>query len=196
MTKSRRSKPTKITGTNNNFNQSWNLYLKTSSNLWRLAARKERPSGKPHSQSRTKDSRLTSNHSGTLSRSGMDTSRLVCQTNILVDPEQSMSCKKGGFVTLRHNTIRDMTAKMLSQVCKDVSVEPVLHPMAGETLTWNSTTKSDEQRLDIAARGFWVPRQKSFFDVRVSNPLAGRYGNTKIAKVCDIIPCTKTFITK
>jgi len=34
----------------------------------------------------------------------------------------------------------------------------------------------------VRARGFWVPCQKAFFDVRVFNPLAGRYGNISIDK--------------
>ena len=30
-----------------------------------------------------------------------------------------MSCKKGGVVTIRQNKIRDLTAKVVSDVCKD-----------------------------------------------------------------------------
>ena len=30
-----------------------------------------------------------------------------------------MSCKKGGFVTIRQNKIRDLTTKVVSDVCKD-----------------------------------------------------------------------------
>ena len=32
--------------------------------------------------------------------------------------------KKGGFVTLRHNSLRDLTANILKEICKDVSIEP------------------------------------------------------------------------
>ena len=32
----------------------------------------------------------------------------------------AMSCKKGGFVKLRHNKVRDITATLLSDVWKDV----------------------------------------------------------------------------
>ena len=34
----------------------------------------------------------------------------------------------------------------------------------------NSSIKSDEARLDVSARGFWVTGQKAFFDIRVFNP--------------------------
>ena len=67
--------------------------------------------------------------------------------------EHSLSCKKGGFVTLCHNTVRDLTADLLSEVCKDVRIEPPLNQLTGETLDKASNT-SNEARLDIAARRF------------------------------------------
>ena len=36
------------------------------------------------------------------------------------DLQHSLSCKKGGFVSLPHNMIRDVTAKLLDEVCHDV----------------------------------------------------------------------------
>ena len=48
------------------------------------------------------------------------------------DINHSLSCKKGGFVILRHNNIRDTTAKLLEEVCYDVQIEPRLIPIAGE----------------------------------------------------------------
>ena len=76
--------------------------------------------------------------------------------------EHSLSCKKGGFVTLCHNIVRDLTADLLSEVCKDVRIEPPLNQLTGETLDKASNT-SNEARLDIAARRFWISRQKAFF---------------------------------
>ena len=35
--------------------------------------------------------------------------------------------------------------------------------------------RSDEARVDIAARSFWVTGQMAFFDVRIFNPIAKRY---------------------
>ena len=37
-----------------------------------------------------------------------------------------LTCKTGGFVTLRHNEIVNVTADMLSMVCKDIRKEPAL----------------------------------------------------------------------
>ena len=70
--------------------------------------------------------------------------------------------------------------------CKDVRVKPGLHPLTGEFLTETRANKTDEAILDIAARGFWVNGQKAFFDVRVINPIAGRYKNLKIEKACEV----------
>ena len=89
-------------------------------------------------------------------------------------------------MTLRHNSIRDLTAKFLSEVCKDVSVEPTLHSLSGEALDGKTSNKKDEARLDIGARGFWISGQKAFFDVRVFSPLAGRYRNSKISNACEL----------
>ena len=55
-----------------------------------------------------------------------------------------MSCKKGGFVNLRHNEIRDIIAHLLNEVCKDVSVEPRLLKMNGERLS-NKTSKANDE---------------------------------------------------
>lgn len=40
-----------------------------------------------------------------------------------------MSCKKRGFSSIRHNDLIDLTAKILSEVCKDTEIEPKLTPL-------------------------------------------------------------------
>ena len=87
----------------------------------------------------------------------------------------AMMCKKGGFVTLRHNEIRDITKEMLNEVCHDVRSEPLLAPLTGENFRLRSSNVSDEAKVDISARGFWVRGQRAFFDVRVFHPFAPSY---------------------
>ena len=58
----------------------------------------------------------------------------------------------------------------------------MLNPLTGEHLTEATAVTSEEARLDIAARGFWISGQKAFFDVRVFNLIARRYRNSKISK--------------
>ncbi len=62
---------------------------------------------------------------------------------------------------------------MLSEICHNVSIEPQLQPLTGETLNLASANSTQEARLDIAANGVWGSRfERSFFDVRVFNPFA------------------------
>ena len=85
----------------------------------------------------------------------------------------AMSCPKGGFPSIRHNEVRDLTATLLTKVCHDVCVEPDLQPLTGEQMN-NATAITDAgARLDIAANGFWGGRfERTFIDVRVFNPHA------------------------
>ena len=97
-----------------------------------------------------------------------------CEEGFIV--QYAMSCKKGGFVKLRHSEMRDITVTLLSDVCKHVELEPSLLPLNGEEQRMRKTAKTnDEVRLDICARSFWVSGQKAFFNVRVFDPNARRY---------------------
>ena len=78
----------------------------------------------------------------------------------------------GGFPTIRHNEIRDITASLLTEVCSNVATEPHLQPLSGETFRLASSNTDDGARLDVRARGFWSVRQDAFFDVRVFHPNA------------------------
>ena len=96
------------------------------------------------------------------------------------DIHHSMSCKKGGFVSIRHNYLRDLTARIVSEVCKDREIEPELLPWSGEELHGRTTSWSNEARLDIRAWGFWNRVQQAFFDIRVFDPNACRYLNKSL----------------
>lgn len=95
--------------------------------------------------------------------------------------DHALSCPTGGYPTIRHNEIRDVTAHFLGNVCHDVQIEPKLQPLNGETFSKRCGTTDDEARLDIAANGFWGGRfQKTLFDVRVFNPTAPTYKSQAI----------------
>ena len=87
----------------------------------------------------------------------------------------ALSCKKGGFVTQRHNELRDMTADLLSEVCRDVCVEPTLNQLTGETLSYRTANTAPDARLDVSARGVYTRNQRTFFDIRVFHPNARRF---------------------
>ena len=94
----------------------------------------------------------------------------------------ALSCKKGGFVSIRHNEVRDITTQLLNEVCRDVRKEPPLITLTGEVMSERTASLSNEARLDISARGFWVPGQRVFCDVRVFDLSAQRYRNSKLRR--------------
>ncbi|PFX13801.1 putative trafficking protein particle complex subunit 2 [Stylophora pistillata] len=96
----------------------------------------------------------------------------ACGENFTVD--HAMICKRGGFVIQRHNELRDLEADLLSIVCTDVEVEPVLQDITEEQLSRGSN-RAQDARLDVRARGFWDPQSSAFFDVRVCHPNAESY---------------------
>ena len=60
----------------------------------------------------------------------------------------------------------------MSEVCRDLAVEPSLQPLDGETFDRNSTA-TDDARLDITVNGLWgTVFERRFFDVKIFNPLA------------------------
>ena len=81
---------------------------------------------------------------------------------------------------MRHSDLRDLTANMVSDVCKDTEIEPKLTPLTGEELQGRTSNNSNEARVDIGTRGFWERGQQAFFDLRVFDPNACRYRNKSL----------------
>ena len=48
------------------------------------------------------------------------------------EAEHALSCKRGGFMIQRHNELRDFTASLLTEVCHNVAIEPMLQPLRGD----------------------------------------------------------------
>ena len=83
---------------------------------------------------------------------------------------------------MRHNEVRDITALLLTEVCRDVRKEPMLLEVTNENIKAKTANVSKESRLDVSASGFWVPGQRVFVDIRVFDLNAQRYKNTEIKK--------------
>ena len=108
--------------------------------------------------------------------------RVHVEANLIYN---SMNCKKGVFVTIRHNDSRDFTAK-ISEVCQNTKIEPRLVPLSSEDLSNRTANRSNEERLDVRACGFWERGQQAFFDLRVFDPNACQYLN-KLQQHCHAI---------
>ena len=89
----------------------------------------------------------------------------------VVQINHCLTYKRGVYVIIRHNAIRDTIAEVLSEICKDVKVEPQLLPLTGEILPAGSNT-ADNARTDISAVGLWQPLDRAHLDVKVFNHLA------------------------
>ena len=83
--------------------------------------------------------------------------------------DHAMICKRGGYVHMRHNALRDTEAKFLSEVCSDVRTEPKLIPTPEDYVEGCTDPGA---RPDVSARGLWSSCEKTFFDVMVSHPTA------------------------
>ena len=84
-----------------------------------------------------------------------------------------------------HNHIRNITASLLTEVYKNIRVEPFLQQLTGESFQ-NHTTRGNEVRLDICVRGFWEAGQAAFFGVRIFNTNATRHAKLELSKSYEI----------
>ena len=104
-----------------------------------------------------------------------------CVSKFSVEP--TLSCAKGGYPSIRHNEIQDLTAHLMTEVCPNVALEPHLQPLTGER--FSETTARIQPRLDEAADGFWGSRfERSLFDVRVFNPYAPLSRRLQLPAAC------------
>ena len=60
-----------------------------------------------------------------------------CACGEMFTVNHALSCKKGGFIAQRHDTIRDLLTSHISKVCRNVETEPLLQPLDNEVLTFS-----------------------------------------------------------
>ena len=83
--------------------------------------------------------------------------------------QRNMSCKKGGFVSICHNNVRDLNANILKEVYNDAEVEPKLIPLTGEQLQYRSAI-TGEARLNIRVQKFLGERSRKIFSYKGFRP--------------------------
>jgi hypothetical protein len=105
-----------------------------------------------------------------------------CPCGHAYNVNHALNCKKGGFVTNRHNAVRDFEATLLNKVLNDVEIEPPLQPLNGEII---EGLAGDNARLDVRARSFWRQGQNAYFDVRVTNTNADSQKHLSTKKILD-----------
>ena len=63
-----------------------------------------------------------------------------------------------------------------------MQVESTLLPLAVEQVEHRFAIETNEARLDITARGFWIWGHQAFLDVRIFDPNACRYSNSSLSQ--------------
>ena len=103
-----------------------------------------------------------------------------CECGHQFTVKHALSCSKGGFLSLWHNEIRDITATLSSEVCNNVAVEPHLQPLAGEQLSRLCTSR-------CAMNSLWAGRcKKTFLDIRVFNPFSPSNRHSNLSTIYNI----------
>ena len=72
----------------------------------------------------------------------------TCKCGESFNVSHALTCRYGGYQTLRHDQLRDLTANLMAEVCHNVSIEPALQRHNGEVLP-PSANKDDNARLNV-----------------------------------------------
>ena len=104
-----------------------------------------------------------------------------CQCGKENNIDHTLSCKKGGYVGMRHNRVRDLEAALMKEVCHNVQIEPELLPIEGDGPRRGNT--AEKARLDVAGVGVWGAYEKTFLDIRIMHPNCPTYANKSIEDV-------------
>ena len=96
----------------------------------------------------------------------------VCACGQKNSLHHTLDCKLGGFVAMRHDSLKYRTAGLLRDAgCKDIKIEPELLPVAENNFHHRKRTNTQPSaRLDVSAVGVWSRFERSMFDIRVTHP--------------------------
>ena len=86
-------------------------------------------------------------------RYGWNLNRLPekCACGVRFDVHHAIICKKGIFLTQRHNQLRNITAILLKEVFKNVRVKPPLQTLTSKELREKTVNVKEVSRVDISA---------------------------------------------
>ena len=96
--------------------------------------------------------------------------------------QHALSCPKVGLVITGHSERRNLTAEILSEVCKNVVIEQLLTPLMGEGFSKSLNTRN-QARAYVSARGLWTDGKTAFCGARIFNPLARCHLNHSLSAI-------------
>ena len=92
-----------------------------------------------------------------------------CACGMSNSVNHALTCKKGGYVTFRHDILVETEAELLREAkCRNVYTEPSLLPTCDQ-MHPKGTITADGARLDIVATGLYGKNEKTFMDVRITH---------------------------
>ena len=74
-------------------------------------------------------------------------SHCVCGKAFSVN--HAFSCPQGAYPIIRNNDVCNLTAKLFSELCHDVQIEPHLQHLTGKILHYKSAGHEDDAKVDI-----------------------------------------------
>ena len=97
-----------------------------------------------------------------------------CTCGKTMSIEHALSCPFGGFLSIRHNELRDITAGFLCEVYHNVGIEPSLQPLSGEQFHYRHIQQSP------TFRGYVVWRNGKL----LNGFLSRKYTISRLSLIC------------
>ena len=63
--------------------------------------------------------------------------------------DHSLICKLGGYISMRHNSVRDSEEQIMREVCRDVQTEPTLLPINEMIIKEKSTLLTMQRWISL-----------------------------------------------
>ena len=79
-----------------------------------------------------------------------------CSCGASFTTSHALPCSIGGFPSIRHNEVRDITANLLNKVPHNVAVEPHLQPVTGEQFHYRTANVGEQARLDVYSSKWYL----------------------------------------
>ena len=91
-----------------------------------------------------------------------------------------MLCKKGEFVTLCQNKLRDITSALLEEVYHNVAIQPILQLVTDNNLVPSTKKQGTVPHYMLVQKKFWITGLKTFL---TPGCLTSTFNGTNVASL-------------
>ena len=109
----------------------------------------------------------------------------ICSCGKAYTLDHALSCSREGYLSTRHNEVRDLLANVMRETCHNTATEPQLLPLSGERFRSSTANGANDARMDFKVIGFWSSsrHESAYFDVQVFFPHAHSYRRMPMDRV-------------